>query len=127
MLIPTQVAMIASITAIFGLDVDKSVLTGFVSSALGSGGATIVGRTIATNLLKLVPNPGTIAVGGTISGATAGIVTTALGEAYILLMEQIYLGTMRAEDLTTEAGSNKLKELLYKRRKKPLPDEGITE
>lgn len=125
MLIPTQVAMIATITAIFGLDVDKSVLTGFVSSALGSGGATILGRSIATSLLKLVPNPGTLVVGGSISGATAGLVTTALGEAYILLMEQIYIGAMRKEDLTTEKGQNMLKDLLYKKKKKVLTDEEV--
>lgn len=121
MLIPTQVAMIASITAIFGLDVDKSVIAGFVSSALGTGGATIVGRSVATNLLKLVPQAGTI-VGGSISGATAGLITTALGEAYIKLMEQIYIGTMRAEDLHTEVGRNRLRELM-KPPKKELPDD----
>ena len=116
LLIPTQVAMIASITAIFGLDVNKSVITAFVSSALGTGGATIAGRTIASNLLKLVPGAGTVA-GGTISGATAGLITTALGEAYILLMEAIYKGELKSAELGTTAGKNKMKELFKKRLK----------
>ncbi len=122
MLIPTQITMIATITAIFGLDVDKSILMGFVSSALGTSGATVVGRSIATNLLKLVPGAGTV-TGGVISGATAGLVTTALGEAYIKLMEQMFLGTLRAEDLQGEAGKRRFLALFQKQAdKKELPD-----
>ncbi len=116
LLIPTQVAMIASITAIFGLDVNKSIITAFVSSALGTGGATIAGRTIVSNLMKLVPGAGTVA-GGTISGATAGLITTALGEAYILLMEAIYKGELKSSELNTAVGKNKMKELFKKRLK----------
>ena len=110
LLIPTQVAMIASITAIFGLDLSKSIITAFVSSTLGTGGATIAGRTIASNLLKLVPGAGTVA-GGTISGATAGLITTALGEAYIMFMEAVYKGELKSSEINTEAGKAKLKEL----------------
>lgn len=110
LLIPTQVTMIATITAIFGLDVDKNVITGFVSSTLGAGGATIAGKTIVSNLLKLVPGAGTIA-GGAISGATAGLLTTALGEAYILLMEAVYKGEISSSDIGTDIGKNKLKSL----------------
>ena len=91
LLIPTQVTMIASITAIYGLDVNKSLITAFVSATLGTGSATIAGKTIASNLLKLVPGAGTV-LGGSISGATAGLLTTALGEAYILLMEAVFKG-----------------------------------
>lgn len=116
LLIPTQVAMIASITAIFGLDVNKSIITAFVSSALGTGGATIAGRTIVSNLMKLVPGAGTVA-GGTISGATAGLITTALGEAYIILMEAIYKGELKSSELNTAVGKNKMKELFKKRLK----------
>jgi len=123
LLIPTQVAMIASITAIYGLDINKSIITAFVSSALGTGGATIAGKTIAANLLKLVPGAGTI-LGGTISGATAGIITTALGEAYILLMEAIYKGELKASELGTPEGKKKLKEL-FKKKVKETTDEDV--
>ena len=44
LLVPTQVAMIASITTIFGIEVSKGLLTSFVSSTIGSAGATILGR-----------------------------------------------------------------------------------
>ena len=55
LLVPTQVAMIASITTIFGIEVSKGLLTSFVSSTIGSAGATILGKTIVANLLKLIP------------------------------------------------------------------------
>lgn len=116
LLIPTQVTMIASITAIYGLDVNKSLITAFVSATLGTGGATIAGKTIASNLLKLVPGAGTV-LGGSISGATAGLLTTALGEAYILLMEAVFRGEIKSNELNTEVGINKLKELCKLRLK----------
>lgn len=116
LLIPTQVAMVASITAIFGLDINKSIITAFVSSTLGAGGATIAGKTIVSNLLKLVPGAGTV-IGGTISGATAGLLTTALGEAYILLMEAVYKGELNSSEINTEAGKSKMKALFKERIK----------
>lgn len=122
LLIPTQVAMIASITAIYGLDINKSIITAFVSSALGTGGATIAGKTIAANLLKLVPGAGTV-LGGTISGATAGVITTALGEAYIMLMEAVYKGDLKAAELGTAEGKKKIKELFKKKIKETTKDD----
>lgn len=116
LLIPTQVTMIASITAIYGLDVNKSLITAFVSATLGTGSATIAGKTIASNLLKLVPGAGTV-LGGSISGATAGLLTTALGEAYILLMEAVFKGELKSTELNTEAGQSKMKELFKMRLK----------
>lgn len=110
MLIPTQVAMIASITAIFGFDVSKSVITGFVSSTIGAGGATVLGKTVVANLLKLIPGAGS-AAGGAISSATAGILTTALGETYIFIMCAVFRGEMSTKDLETEEGKKKIKEL----------------
>lgn len=110
LLIPTQVGMIAGITAIFGMEVNKSFLTGFISSTLGTAGATILGKTIVSNLLKLIPTVGT-AAGGVISGTTAGLLTTALGEAYIVIMELIYTGEMKSEDLYSEAGKEKMKNI----------------
>ena len=86
LLIPTQVGMIASITVIFGFDVNKSVITALLSSSIGAGGAAILGKTVATNIIKFIPGVGTV-VGGAISAGTAGVITAALGEAYIGVME----------------------------------------
>lgn len=110
LLVPTQIGMIASITAIFGFDVDKSILTAFLSSVLGAGGATILGKTVVTNLLKLIPGVGSI-VGGAISGGTAGVITAALGEAYIGIMSLVFQGEMSLNDLKSERGKEKMKQL----------------
>lgn len=79
---PMQVAMLAHITAIFGLSLDKTRLTSIVAAIGGTGGATFLGRYIVSNVLKLIPGAGTI-VGGLISGSTASILTTALAFSYI--------------------------------------------
>ena len=102
-LIPTQVAMIASIAVIFGIDINKTVLASFVSSVLGTGGATLLGKTVVSNLLKLIPGAGSVA-GGAISGVTAGLLTTALGETFILVMTQIYKGELSTKDLESSEG-----------------------
>lgn len=117
LLIPTQLGMITSITVIFGFDISKSVLTAFLSSTLGSGGATLLGKAIVTNLIKLIPGAGTIA-GGAISGATAGVITAALGEAYIGIMELVFKGEMRIEDLGTKEGKEKMSVLFKEQLKK---------
>ncbi len=119
LLIPTQITMIASVTVIFGFEVNKSIITAFLSSTLGAGGTTILGKTIVSNLLKLIPGVGTVA-GGAISAGTAGLLTAALGEAYIGIMELVFRGEMNINDLETEAGKKMMftlfKEQLKKKR-----------
>lgn len=130
MLIPTQIAMIASITAIFGLDVNRSVITGFVSSTIGASGATVLGKTVAATLLKLIPGAGS-ATGGLISSGTAGILTTALGETYILIMCAVFKGEMSEKDLESREGKKKIRELfkeqlkLVGRKKATDPGDGV--
>ena len=85
LLVSQQVVMLAHITSIFGLEIDKAILTATISSVLGSGAASFAGRTIVSNLLKLIPGVGTIA-GGMISGSTAAVLTASLAEAYIKWM-----------------------------------------
>lgn len=107
LLVPTQVTMIAGITAIFGMEVNKSFLTSFVSATLGTAGTTVLGKTVVSNLLKLIPGVGTVA-GGAISGATAGLLTAALGESYVRIMELVYTGEMKSEDLYSKSGKKKI-------------------
>lgn len=117
LLIPTQLGMIASITVIFGFDVNKSILTAFLSSTLGAGGATLLGKTVVTNLLKLIPGVGTVA-GGAISAATAGVLTAALGEAYIGIMTLVFNGEMSIDDLSTKTGKEQMTALFKQELKK---------
>lgn len=116
LLIPTQVSMIASITVIFGFDVNKSVITALLSSSIGAGGATVLGKTVVTNILKFIPGAGTI-VGGAISASTAGVITAALGEAYIAIMELVFKGEMSIDDLGTKKGKDKMT-VLFKQQLK---------
>ena len=113
LLIPTQVGMIASITVIFGFDVNKSIITALISSTIGAGGATIFGKTVVSALLKFIPGPGTIA-GSAISAGTAGVITAALGEAYIGIMELVFKGEMKLEDINTKKGKEKMSDLFKK-------------
>lgn len=117
LLVPTQVTMIASITVIFGLEVNKSFLAGFVSSTIGAAGATVLGKAIVSNLLKMIPMVGT-GVGGMISGTTAGFLTTALGEAYIKVMELVYKGEMKKEDLYSKSGQSTMTKLFQEELKR---------
>ena len=117
LLIPTQLGMIASITVIFGFDVNKSILTAFLSSTLGSGAATLLGKTVVSNLVKLIPGVGTIA-GGAISAATAGVLTAALGEAYIGIMTLVFNGEMSIDDLSTKRGKDQMTALFKYELKK---------
>ncbi|WP_108775555.1 YcjF family protein [Lactimicrobium massiliense] len=110
MLVPTQVGMIAGITVVFGMDVSKSFLTSFVSATIGSAGATVLGKTIVSNLLKLIPGVGSVA-GGLISGTTAGLLTTALGAAYIEIMKMVFNGEIKKEDLQSKEVQETMKSL----------------
>lgn len=122
-LIPTQITMIASITTNFGMSISKSVIMSFISSTIGTAGTTILGKSMVSNLFKLIPGVGT-GVGGMISGSTASLLTTALGEAYIKFMEMIYKGELKKEDLYDQNGqkaiSKMFKEELTKKRKQSL-------
>lgn len=119
-LTPTQITMIASITTNFGMSISKSVIMSFISSTIGTAGTTILGKSMVSNLFKLIPGVGT-GVGGMISGSTASLLTTALGEAYIKFMEMIYKGELKKEDLYDQNGqkaiSKMFKEELTKKRK----------
>ncbi len=111
-LVPVQVAMIARITAIFGISVTKSILTGIVSSVAGTAGATYIGRSFVSGILKFIPGIGTIA-GGVISATTAAAITEALGQAYIQLMIMIYKGELEESSV----GSDEFKRILKEKMK----------
>jgi len=82
LIVPVQVAMLAGISAVWGLPVTTAFLATLISGAITGSAGTILGRAAVTGLLKLIPGAGTI-VGGTISAATASVLTTAFGEAFI--------------------------------------------
>lgn len=113
LLVPTQVAMLMRITAIFRIPLGKAALTSIASSAVGAVGTTFLGKTIVSNALKFIPGVGTV-TGGAISGATAAALTTALGNAYIGIVTQIAKGEVKLDELDSKAWQDALRQELKK-------------
>ena len=110
LLVPTQIGMLAGITAVFGLDFDTGFLTTLVATTAGCTAATFGGRTLVANLFKLFPGVGS-AAGGAIAAATASALTTALGEAYIGTLSYLYEqnnGEQPSQDEIIKLFKNKL-------------------
>ena len=108
LLIGQQVAMMMAINKVFEFDIERDALTSLATAVIGVGGATVVGKTVVSNLLKFIPGVGSIA-GGAISAGTAGIITLALGKAYIEVCKAIKMGKLDQNDLTKKAGLDMLK------------------
>ena len=100
--------MMIAINSVFEFDIERDALTSLATAAIGVGGATVIGKTVASNLIKLIPGVGTVA-GGAISAGTAGVITLALGKAYIEVCKAIEMGKLDQGDLTKKAGLDMLK------------------
>lgn len=132
-LVTGQIGMIAHLTAIFGINIEKTILVSLLSAIGGAGGAAVIGKTIVANALKFIPGLGTLA-GGMISGSTAAIITSALGFAYVEVMSRLAVKLYQGETIEENEIVNMMKrayqDQLKQGRKliKDLPieeDEGI--
>ena len=108
LLIAQQVTLLTTICSIFKIRIKKDGLKALATAALGAGGATVVGKTIATNLLKLIPGAGSIA-GGAISAGTAGLVTLAMGKAFIQVCKACKMGKLSESEIVESKGVKMLK------------------
>lgn len=108
LLASAQLGMIAHITTIFGLPVDKALLTSLISAIAGISGATLTGKALVSNLLKFIPGIGSVA-GGAISASVAAAVTTALGLAYINVLKYILEEEAKGVEVTNDAIVEKMK------------------
>lgn len=128
-LVPLQIGMIAHLTSIFGLSLDKTFVASIISALGGSGGATYIGRSIVASLLKLVPAAGQV-TGGLISGGTAATLTASLGYAYNQMLFR-YAGRLYAnEKVNQNEFAANLKEAFLaelQRNKKKLLDKDNTD
>lgn len=115
-LVPEEIAMMAKITATFGLPIAKGTLGTIISGTIGTAGATVLGKTVVANILKIIPIGGSI-IGGVVSAATAAALTAALGEAYIAILVQICKGDITISELESEKGKQKIKEIFNSRLK----------
>ena len=75
--------MIAKIGITFGMELDTAAITTLVTSTLGASAATLIGRSVVSSLLKLIPGAGS---GGTIAATTAATLTKLLGNAYVAVL-----------------------------------------
>lgn len=117
LLVPMQVALLAHITVIFGVPIDKATILSVIAAVGGTGSATVVGRSIVSNAFKFIPGVGTIA-GGLISGTTASIVTQALASSYIQVLKTLAMSDLTGEETTTD----KIVQLMQKEFKKYIKD-----
>lgn len=108
-LVPIQIGMLAGITAVFGFELKKAFLSTLVSSTITGGGATLIGKSIVSNLFKMFPGIGSVA-GGAISASTASALTIAFGEAYIAALAYL----LKEKDISEVSEADILSE--FKRR-----------
>lgn len=87
-LAPIQIGMLASISKAMGMSVNEAFLKTLVASTAGVVGASFIGRTIVSSLLKLIPGAGSV-VGGAISAATASSLTVIMGDAYYKAIDKL--------------------------------------
>lgn len=110
LLVPNQVAMIARITAIYGLPRSRARSLSIAGSAILTGGATYAGRYVATYLLRFVP--GGIVAGSVISGTVAAALTRAIGLAWVRVCE--YAITLSDSEQESFFSSSEVKETFNK-------------
>jgi uncharacterized protein (DUF697 family)/predicted GTPase len=110
-LVTEQVTMLAHITAIFGISVDKAFLSTLLGSVGGVGGAKFTGQLLASNLLKLIPGIGTL-TGGLINGSVAATITTALSTAYINVMKKVAESELEGKTTTNQEIAEMFKQQL---------------
>lgn len=87
-LLPVEISMLASISAVYGLKLDQAFMVTLVGSALSGTAGNIARKALVGGLLKLLPGVGS-AVGGVLQAAAASTFTTMFGEAYIAALSLI--------------------------------------
>ncbi|TYS69950.1 GTP-binding protein [Sutcliffiella horikoshii] len=120
-IVPIQIGMLAHITTIFGISLDKSLISGIVASIGGSGGATFLGRYIVGNLLKFIPGIGTLA-GGLITGTVASILTTSLAMSYIEVMRKVAIAEYEGKRISNQDIAIMMKSMYEENLKRPKPE-----
>lgn len=117
LLIGEQVTMMASICAVYEINIKEDGLKMLATSAISAGGAAVVGKAVATNLLKLIPGAGSVA-GGVVSAGTAGAITLAMGKAFIEICKLVKVGKLSEKDLISSKGKALMKENFKSQMKK---------
>lgn len=98
LLVPMQITMMAQITSIFGLSVDRAQVLSIIAGLGGTGGTTMLGKYLVSSAIKWIPGVGSIK-GGVLSGATAASLTLALAYSYIEVLKQLAQADLKGKDL----------------------------
>ncbi len=115
LIVPVQGLMIARINIAFGVSRENAAIATLVSLVLEGGAITVLGKMAVAQLLKLIPFAGAAA-----NAAIGGLLTLALGEAYIRALMAVRSRQLRgdevapgwiAEELNRQIKSIDLKEL----------------
>lgn len=122
LLVPMQITMMAHITAVFGVSMDKATVTALIGAVGGTTSATFLGRYLTANVLKLVPGAGSV-VGGSVSGVTAALVTTALGMSYIEILAVMARSEQKGITVSKEDLARLFKQKLGSRLKQGTSNE----
>ena len=101
-LVPIQIAMMAKISAAFGLSVKKKTLASVAGAAFAATGVTQAGRYIVGSLLEFIPGVGT-AAGMAIQAGVAGTLTGAVGAAWIAVCTALYKMDPKAVETLDQA------------------------
>lgn len=109
-LVPMELAMLAHITAIFGVPISKKRLASIVAGAGGTMAATYLGRFLVSNALKFFPGAGTFAA-GLISGSAASVIMASLAFAYIEVLTVLLKRAKKGEDIDDKELEEMLKKL----------------
>jgi uncharacterized protein (DUF697 family)/predicted GTPase len=86
-LVPIQLTMMARISHIYDIRVDKATTAALAATAAATAG----GRSLATGLIKLIPGVGSV-VGGAIAASVASGITWAMGQAWMVVCTRIFQG-----------------------------------
>ncbi len=117
LLITAEISMMAHIAVTFGIDFEEKMLATLATTMLGVTAATATGKTIVSNILKMIPGAGT-AVGAVISGSTALLITKALGEVFIQIMTMLCSGSITTKDMESDSFKEKIRQMLKRELKK---------
>jgi uncharacterized protein (DUF697 family)/GTPase Era involved in 16S rRNA processing len=88
-LVPLQLAMMASISHTYDVELDKATAAALAATAA----ATTAGRSLVTGLIKMVPAAGTL-IGGAIAAGVASSLTWAVGQAWVTVCIRLSQGQL---------------------------------
>ncbi len=114
-LLPVQLGMLGSITAVFGIDMNNEGAVNLIRGLVGSGGVAVAGKQIAASLLKVIPGVNLI------NATVAAALTAALGEAYIQLCSEMLRRQAAGKPMPEAEMLPFLLDAYQKAFKKPIP------